>query len=404
MPINEFSPQIGNAEMIKVLETLEDNWVTEGRKTQQLEAMLADYFGCRRVVMVPNGTLALFAALKVLGIGPGDEVIVPDFTFFGSASAVVLTGAKPVLVDVDLFDGNISVEAARASLSDKTKAVMPVHIFGQSCDLPGILEFARRHKLFVVEDAAQGMGVTCGDKHVGVFGDIGCMSFFADKTLTTGEGGALLLNDDHLAEQCTYFKNQGRLQRGTFVHSHMGYNFRITDLQAAIGVAQFERIEETIRRKRALRASYDRRLQGYPSVRLPAENGRGKSVPFRVNILVDDPQGLSTFLAKRGVATRRYFYPLHLQPALNAENSIVRRQPVNSTRLFETGLMLPSGLDLSESQIDYVCSCIEESQTAPTVAVGRDECPGFEISNSGGTCRPGEQTSSLLYPARTAAV
>jgi len=364
MHISEFSPQIGKAETVKVIETLEDNWVTEGKKTQQLEAMLADYLGCKRVVMVPNGTLALFAALKVLGVGPGDEVIVPDFTFFGSASAVVLTGAKPVLVDVDELDGNISVEAARAGLSDRTKAVLPVHIYGQSCDMPAVMEFAQRNNLLVVEDAAQGMGVTCGDKHVGTFGDIGCMSFFADKTMTTGEGGALLLNDEQLAKQCTYFKNQGRLHRGTFVHRHMGYNFRITDLQAAIGVAQLERVDDTISRKQALRVSYGRRLDGCPGLRLPEENGFGKVVPFRVNILVDDPEGLSEFLAQRGIATRRYFYPLHLQPALIDGNSIVRRKPINSIRLFEAGLMLPSGLDLSESQLDHVCACIEEYQTA----------------------------------------
>ncbi|UCG15088.1 MAG: DegT/DnrJ/EryC1/StrS family aminotransferase [Phycisphaerales bacterium] len=364
MPINEFCPQIGKAEILSVLETLEDNWVTEGKKTKQLEGMLADYFGCKRVVMVPNGTLALFAALKVLGIGPGDEVIVPDFTFFASASAVVLTGAKPVLVDVDELDGNISVAAARASLSDRTKAIMPVHIYGQSCDMQAVMELARCHGLLVVEDAAQGMGVTFGDKHVGTFGDIGCMSFFADKTLTTGEGGALLVNDEELARRCVYFKNQGRLRRGTFVHEHMGYNFRITDLQAAIGVAQFERIAQTIRHKRSLCAAYARRLSGCPGVRWPADNGFGQAVPFRVNILVDDPEGLARFLADRDIAVRRFFYPLHLQPSLNAANCVVRQQPVNSVRLFEAGLMLPSGLDLAETEVDYVCACILEYQRA----------------------------------------
>ncbi|MFQ5461098.1 MAG: DegT/DnrJ/EryC1/StrS family aminotransferase [Phycisphaerae bacterium] len=363
MRINEYSPQLGKAEIARVLETLEDNWVTEGKKTQRLEAMLAEYCGCTRAIMVPNGTLALFAALKVLGVGPGDEVIVPDFTFFASASSVVLTGAKPVLVDVDEFDGNISVAAAEASISEKTKAIMPVHIYGQTCDMPALMNLAKRHNLLVVEDAAQGMGVTCGDRHVGTFGEIGCISFFADKTMTTGEGGALLINDEQLARECIYFKNQGRLRRGSFVHEHMGYNFRITDLQAAIGVVQLERIQHSIQRKHELQQAYFNRLQSCPGVRFLGANGFGRIVPFRVSILVDDPEGLSRFLDAREIATRRFFYPLHLQPSLTSDNSIVRHRPVHARRLFERGLMLPSGLDLTGLQVSYVCDMIEAFQS-----------------------------------------
>ena len=364
MHIPEFSPQLGTAEIAEVIETLEDNWVTEGKKTQQLEELLAQYFGCKHVIMVPNGTLALFAALKVLGVGAGDEVIVPDFTFFGTASAVVLSGARPVLVDVDEFDGTISVAAAEASLSENTKAIIPVHIYGQSCDMLSVMRFAREHGLYVIEDAAQGFGVDFGDKHVGTFGNIGCISFFADKTLTTGEGGALIVSDDETARQCRYFKNQGRPARGSFIHNHMGYNFRITDMQAAIGLAQFKRIGETIKRKQSLRAAFYELLDGCPGVRMPLDNGFGNVVPFRVNILVEKPEALSRFLAERGIATRRFFYPLHLQPALTARNSAVRRTPIQSVRLFEAGLMLPSGLDLTEDQIDYICACIHEYQAS----------------------------------------
>ena len=386
MRINEFSPQIGRAEIAKVLEVLEDNWVTEGKKTQELEARLAEYFGCRRAIMVPNGTLALFAALKVLGIGPGDEVLVPDFTFFASGSSVVLTGAKPVFVDVDERDGNICVESARRSISEHTKAILPVHIYGQSCNMHQVMELARQYNLLVVEDAAQGMGVTCGERHVGTFGDIGCISFFADKTMTTGEGGALLVNDEALADRCIYFKNQGRLKRGSFVHEQMGYNFRITDLQAAIGLAQFDRLDATIQAKRALQDAYYRRLRSCPGVRFPQPNGYGEVVPFRVNILVDDPEGLADYLAQREIAVRRYFYPLHLQPSFNETNMIVREKPVNSIRLFETGLMLPSGLDLSEAEVDFVCGCIEEyqaEQVGAAAKTGAGAVPGVACSVAG---------------------
>ncbi|MCH7993617.1 MAG: DegT/DnrJ/EryC1/StrS family aminotransferase [Planctomycetes bacterium] len=360
MRIPEFSPLFGKDEVFRVLETLEDNWLTEGKKTKQLETSLAEYFGCKHVVMVPNGTLAIFAALKILGIGPGDEVIVPDLTFFGTASAVVLTGAMPVFADVAAHDFNIDVTAAEACLSERTKAILPVHLYGQSCDLPAATALAKRHNLFVVEDAAQAMGVTFGDRHVGTFGDIGCMSFFADKTMTTGEGGALLINDDDLADRCLYFKNQGRLKRGSFLHEQMGYNFRITDMQAAIGLAQFSRLDEIIQKKRRLRETYRDLLKDCPGVRFPVDTGVGEVVPFRVNILVSDPEGLSTFLAAHDIATRRFFYPLHRQPSFNEQNSVVRCALVNSVRAFETGLMLPSGLDLTETQIDRVCACVRK--------------------------------------------
>jgi len=358
MNVPEFAPLLQHSEIDEVLDSLEANWITEGPKTKSLEEALARFCGCRRALMVPNGTLAIFAALKVLGIGPGDEVIVPDFTFFGTASAVILTGAKPVLVDVDEFDGNISVHSAERSLSPATKAILPVHMYGQSCDMTAVCALAERYELLVVEDAAQGLGVTFGEKHVGTLGEIGCMSFFADKTMTTGEGGALLVNDDRLAEECIYFKNQGRLHRGSFVHDRVGYNFRITDLQAAVGLAQFARLYPTIERKKDIQQSYHERLTDCPGVRFPGDNGFGDSVPFRVNILVDDPASLQAFLKERGIGSRRYFYPLHLQPCLTSENVIVRERPISSIRLFERGLMLPTGLDLTDEQIDYVCESI----------------------------------------------
>lgn len=363
MEIPEFTPEIGDAEIARVVGTLKSGWLTEGEKTAELEKLLANYFGCRRVVMMPNGTLAIFAALKILGIGEGDEVLVPDFTFFGTASAVVLAGAVPVFVDVDPRDGNMCVRAAEASLSQRTRAVLPVHMYGQAADMTALSSFAERHGLTLVEDAAQGMGVTIGERHVGTFGDIGCISFFADKTMTTGEGGALIVNRESLIEDCLYFKNQGRLRRGSFVCDRMGYNFRITDVQSAVGLAQFERVEETIGRKRALRAQYFELLKHCPGVRLPEENGFGRVVPFRVNILVDDPAELSRHLAERGVATRRYFYPLHLQPGFKGYPTVMRQRPVNSVALFESGLMLPSGLNLTDEEIAFVCDTIVEFQS-----------------------------------------
>jgi len=364
MKIHEFDPLLGREESLAVLSVLSANWLTEGPKTRELEEKLAAYVDCPHVLMVPNGTLAIFAALKVLGIGTGDEVLVPDFTFFGTASAVVLTGAKPVFVDVDPYDFTLDVKSAEAAVTDRTRAVIPVHVFGQACDMTSVLTLAKKHGLFVVEDAAQGMGVTFGDRHVGTFGDIGCLSFFADKTMTTGEGGALFVRDESLARECLYFKNQGRLHRGSFVHDRLGYNFRLTDLQSAVGLAQFGKLSATIARKRALQTAYYHRLEDCPGLQIPRANGFGETVPFRVNVLVDNPAGLAAFLIEHEVATRRFFYPLHRQPAFTPENSILRCPPVYSVRAFERGLMLPSGLNLTEAQVSRVCGLIREYQEA----------------------------------------
>ncbi len=367
MRIPEFVSRLSSDELAAVVRTLESTGMAEGPRTREFEQLLADFMGCRHVIMVPNGTLALFAALKVLEIGPGDEVIVPDFTFFGTASAVILAGARPVLVDVHDSDGNIDPAAVEASISTSTRAILPVHLFGQACDMDAITELAARHNLWVIEDAAQGVGVTCGARHVGTIGDIGCLSFVSDKTLTTGEGGALVTNDDQLAERCRWFKNHGRRSRSEPLHTHVGVNLRITDVQAAVGVANFKRLDETIQRKRELRDAYGARLADCDGVTLMPDNGRGRAVPFRVCVRVADPAGLSRFLADRGIGTRRFYPPLHRQPGLTLDNCLMYETPTRSVRLYETGLMLPSSLDLTDEQIDFVCHAVREGIAGVTI-------------------------------------
>lgn len=360
MKVNQFDPFLGKEEIFSLLETIEKNWITEGEKTKTLEKMLCEYCNIKHAIMVPNGTLSLFIALKILGIGSGCEVIVPDFTFVGSATSVVLTGAKPVFCDVNIDDFNINIESLKKSISKNTKAIMPVHIYGQSANMDEIMEVAKEYNLYVVEDAAQGIGATYKDKHLGTIGNIGSISFYADKTITTGEGGAILINDDILASECRYFKNQGRLERGSFIHPKIGYNFRITDLQAAIGVIQMERLSLIIKKKIENENLYKEYLKDIKKVRFPFINGYGKRVPFRVNILVDSPESLGNFLEKQGIGTRRFFYPLHKQPCFNRENSIVRDELKNSCMVFEKGLSLPSGVSLSLDEIEFVCDCIKK--------------------------------------------
>lgn len=360
LKVNQFDPYLTGDEIALVVETIKKNWITEGEKTAQFQNMLQEYCRVKHAILLPNGTLALFVALMIMDIGPGDEVIVPAFTFVGSATSVCLTGAKPVFCDVSLTDFNIDISSARKCISRRTKAIMPVHIYGQSADMGAVKALAKEFNLRIIEDAAQGLAVWYGKKHVGTIGDVGCMSFYADKTLTTGEGGAVFTNSDKLAESCMYFKNQGRLHRGSFIHPCLGYNFRVTDLQAAIGVAQMRKLDFIIQRKHENESLYQRLLKDVGEVRFAVDNNLGKRVPFRVNVMVDDPQAVGDWLTKKGIGVRRWFYPLYRQPCFNPKNSRQLKAYPNADEVFSRGLSLPSGVGLSGKQIKYVCDTIKD--------------------------------------------
>jgi perosamine synthetase len=235
---------------------------------------------------------------------------------------------------------------------------MPVHIYGHAAEMAPLLELAEQEDLFVIEDAAQGIGVLYRNRHAGTLGDLGCLSFFADKTITTGEGGAILTSNDEFADRLQYFRNQGRLNRGLFIHPQMGWNFRLTDLQSGIGLAQLDRLENIIERKRQMEQLYKTRLAGLENVEFPVANEPRSRVPFRMNILVPDPEKLSEHLTREGVGVRRFFYPLHRQPCFNEQNSRIGGALVNSISAFDRGLSLPSSVKLTEQEIDTVCDAI----------------------------------------------
>jgi perosamine synthetase len=356
--IPQFEPLLGDEELAQLRECIETSWLTEGPKTAEFVVRLAALTGAKHVILAPNGTLALYMALAVCGVGPGDEVIVPDFTFLGSASSIALTGARPVFADVSGETFNLDVDAVRRALSPCTRAIMPVHIYGQAAEMAPLLELAEQEDLFVIEDAAQGIGVRYRNRHAGTLGDLGCLSFFADKTITTGEGGAILTSNDEFADRLQYFRNQGRLNRGSFIHPRMGWNFRLTDLQSGIGLAQLDRLETIIERKRQIEQLYKTRLAGLEDVAFPVAKEPQSRVPFRMNILVADPEKLSEHLTREGIGVRRFFYPLHRQPCFNEQNSRIGGALVNSISAFDRGLSLPSSVKLTEREIDTVCDAI----------------------------------------------
>jgi len=353
--IPQIKPWLGKEEIREVSETIKNSWITGGPKVKEFQEKIAKLCQVKHAIAVCNGTQALYIGLKILGIGRDDEVIVPDFTFIASANAVVWTGAKPVFVDVDAKTFNIDPAKIEKVITPKTKAIMPVHIYGQAAKMLEICKIAKKYRLYVIEDAAQGIKVTYDGRPVGGFGDVGCLSFYADKTLTTGEGGMVLTNDDKLAKKCIILINQGRTGRGWYIHDYIGYNFRLTDLQAAIGLAQLKKLPTIIKRKKRNEKLYRKYLTGVPGLEFPYIDPRGFDVPFRINILVKKPQALFEFLEKEGIGTKRFFYPLHLQPCYNIKGNFP-----NSITAYERGLSLPSAVTLKEEEIYYVCQKIKK--------------------------------------------
>lgn len=358
----QFMPYLDGSECHRIKACFDNNWITEGKESQEFSSRLCDMLDVSYGVFAPNGTLALYLALLALGIKAGDEVIVPNCTFIATANAVVLMGAKPVFVDVDKT-AQISVTDCERVVNKKTTAIIPVHLFGIAANMSDLLSFAARHELIVIEDAAQALGVKWDSQPCGSFGEAGCFSFFADKTITTGEGGFVATRQKKVYERLLYLRNQGRKERGTFIHPEVGYNFRITDIQAAIGNSQLDKFPEIVERKAAILDRYRRQVGDVVDILVPG-NGLSTQIPFRVvvqtprsaNELIDELQDL-------GIEGRSVFYPLSKQPCYAAyqnDDRYASRHFPNSIHLHDHGLCLPSFPSISESEIDYVCECIRK--------------------------------------------
>lgn len=351
-------PWVGKEELEEIAQSIKAKWISGGPKVKEFQEKIAKLCHVKHGIAVCNGTQAIYVGLKILGIGPRDEVIVPDFTFIATANAVVWAGAKPVFVDVDKKTFNIDPLKIEKAITKRTKAIMPVHIYGQAARMPEIMRIARKHKLLVIEDAAQGIGVTFNKKPVGSFGQVGCLSFYADKILTTGEGGMVLTNSDELAKKAIILLNQGRTGRGWYTHDYLGYNFRMTDLQAAVGLAQLKKLPVIIKKRKRNEKLYQKYLAEVSEVEFPYVDPRGFRVPWRITILVSNPQALLEFLDKKGIKANRTFGPLHSQPCY--KNYRTKEAFPNATFAFDRVLRLPSATGLTEEEIRYVCEKIKE--------------------------------------------
>jgi perosamine synthetase len=360
--ITQVEPYFDHHEAHGLAETIGRGWLTEGPKAADfLSAIKADT-GARHAVLAPNGTLGLFLALLALDLPRDSEILIPSFTFFASASAAVFAGLRPVFVDADPATFNLDVDALESLVTEHTSAIMPVHVYGHSPPLDRIAEFAAGHRLAVVEDAAQAYGVTYRGRHAGTWGDVGVISFFADKTITTGEGGVVLTNDSALYERLRLLRNQGRLDSGTFVHDALGMNFRVTDLQCAVGLAQVRKLPEIVAAKQSNHARYAANLGDVNGIRWMGVQTGSSHVPFRFALVSERQPDVNAALEKAGVQTRSFFYPLHLQPALAryAQSPL----PV-SEELYRKGICLPVHTGLTTAEIDEVSEIIRKVHGNP---------------------------------------
>jgi perosamine synthetase len=365
IPVNQ--PLLDGNEKKYLLECIDTGWISsEGPFVREFEEKFAARVGRRHGIAVSNGTTALDAAVEAIGIGPGDEVIVPTFTIISCVGQIVRAGAKPVLVDSDPLSWNMDVGAIEAKITPRTKAIMAVHIYGLPVDMDPLLEIARRRGLKVIEDAAEMHGQTYKGRPCGSLGDISTFSFYPNKHITTGEGGMIVTDDDALAEACRSLRNLGFEPARRFVHERLGWNLRMTNMQAALGLAQLERLDEFVARKRRMGARYDALLAGLPGVRLPlARTDYADNIYWVYGLVLEDdagPDAVETMrrLGAAGVGTRPFFCPMHRQPVLRRLGLFAgERHPV-AERLYQRGFYIPSGLALSDGQIDEVAARVRE--------------------------------------------
>lgn len=362
IPVAE--PSLSGNELKYVTECIETGWISsQGGFVKRFEAEIAKRLGAEHVLAVSNGTVALHLAVLALGIGPGDEVLVPNLTFAATINTVIQAGATPVIVDVDPHSWNIDPAAAAAAITPRTKAIMPVHLYGQPADMDALMALAKRHGLFVIEDAAEAMGSSYKDRPCGAIGDAGTFSFFSNKLITTGEGGAVVFRDAAVAQRARRLRDHGMEPAKRYWHVEVGYNYRLTNLQAAVGCAQLERLDEFLARKLEVAGQYGARLGKVEGLTIPAAIPGLMNSYWAYSVVGDFPSlGITRDefmgrLDKAGIETRPLFYPLHVMPPYGAFAGN-RTFPVTA-KLSDGGVSLPSAVTLTTAETSYISGVIE---------------------------------------------
>jgi len=356
-------PSLTGNELAYVVECIKTNWISsQGSYVRRFERAFAEYLGIDYALTTSSGTTALHLALTALGIGPGDEVIVPDLTFAASASVVRHCGATPVLIDVHPDYWNLDPGLIEKAITPKTKAIMPVHLYGHPCDMGHILDVARKYRLYVVEDCAEALGAKYKSKYVGTFGDVGCFSFFSNKIITTGEGGMVVTQDKALNEKMMLYRDHGMRKNKRYWHEVAGFNYRMTNIQAAIGLAQMEQIESFLQKKFEIAENYASGLKTLPGISLPPEMDWARNVFWLYSVLIDESvtgisrDKLMLELQKEGIETRPFFYPLHQQPPFKQKSGNFAVSKSLSAR----GVSLPSSPRITADEIVRITGVIKK--------------------------------------------
>lgn len=343
-------------------ECIEENWISSsGRFISSFEESFKSYLNVKHALTVSNGTTALHLALVALGIGHGDEVIIPSLTFIATANAVKYTGATPVFVDVEMDTWNLNPDLLSSVYTEKTKAIIVVHLYGQPAKLDQISSFAKSKGIYLVEDAAEAQGAEFKEKRVGAFGDIATFSFFGNKIITTGEGGMLVTNNKAFYHSAKLFRDHGMSTQKRYWHDVVGYNYRMTNLQAAVGFAQMEKIESIIQKKIDIAGEYEKNLSGNPNITLPPKNDWSKNVFWLYTILINIPKDRSfrdellNHLNDFGIESRPVFYPIHEMPPYRTNHQLP-----NTKIISENGISLPSFPSLTNDAIRKICSEIKK--------------------------------------------
>jgi len=368
IPVNE--PLLNGNEKKYLCDCIDSGWISsEGPFVKKFEQKMSETVHRKYGIAVSNGTAALEVAMQALEIKAGDEVIMPTFTIISCAMAVTKLGAVPVLVDSDLYTWNMDVDEIEAKITSKTKAIMIVHLYGLPVDVDKVLALARKYNLKIVEDAAEMHGQTYKGKPCGSFGDISTFSFYANKHVTTGEGGMVVTDDEGLAERCRSIRNLCFRKDVRYMHDEIGDNYRFTNLQAAVGLAQLERLDEFIKRKRAMGQYYTEQLREIEGIVLPIEKTDYADNIYWVYGIVldrsveDDNQMVLKMLAQEGVGARTFFWCMHEQPAYHKEGLFLNENYSNAEYLARKGFYIPSGLALTREQMDKVIAAVRSVMT-----------------------------------------
>ncbi len=358
------APDITEDDVKAVAEVVRSGRLALGPKTEEFERLIANYTGTEHAVAVSSGTAALHLIVKALGIGPGDEVLVPSFTFVASVNAILYEGAKPVFVDIEPDTYNLDPTDLEKKITHKTKAIMAVDVFGHPADWDEILRIARKHRLKVIDDACEALGARYRGKSLGQFGDAAAFAFYPNKQITTGEGGMIVTNDTNIASVCRSLRNQGRGDMGAWLeHERLGYNYRMTEMSAALGISQLSRLEDILTKRDRVAQMYTNRLSGIEWVRPPVVRQNVRMSWFVYTITLTENlkrDSVMQAMMREGIPTRGYFSPVHLQGYIRELlNTYEGMLPITESVASRT-IALPFHSNLSQEEVDDVVEVLSK--------------------------------------------